>query len=278
MFKNILLAVDGSTYSDTVIQYGIKFAKKFKSHLSVVTVADIRIFEWVSAVGTDGFVPIVPTSVYEQESRKLLDEKCEKINKKVSQWLQKEKCSFSAQKLVGSPTEHILEQSNLADLAIIGKRGEYERWDNSALGATVESVSRNIYKPLVVTKKDFIPIENILLAYDGSAHANKAMQYSGHIAETLKAKITIITVCEDQQVAEHYSREAEKYLNNYQISINHVNVSGSHGRQIVDYAEKSDQSLIAIGAYGHSRLKQALLGSTTDYILRHSKCPVLLAK
>ncbi|MBD3384730.1 hypothetical protein GF407_07360 [candidate division KSB1 bacterium] len=120
--------------------------------------------------------------------------------------------------------------------------------------------------------------KNILLAYDGSAHANKAMLYSGHIAEMLKAKITIITVYEDQQVVEHYSREAEKYLSNYQIAINHINVSGSHARQIVEYAEKSNQSLIAIGAYGHSRLKQALLGSTTGYILGHSKCPVLLAK
>ncbi len=278
MFKNILLAVDGSNYSDTVIQYGIRFAETFHSHLSVITVADSRIFEWVSAVGTDGFVPIVPTSLYEQESRKLLDEKCDKIIDKISKWLQKKNLSFSTKKLVGSPTEHILEQSVLSDLVIIGKRGEYERWDNNALGVTVESVSRHIYKPLIVTKKEYIPVKNILLAYDGSTHANKAMQFSGHIAETFKATITVIAVYEDEQIAEHYLTEAKNYLNNYKVKVNVRRLSGSHGKRIVEFAEKSEQNLIAIGAYGHSRLKQALLGSTTDFILRRSKCPVLLAK
>jgi len=43
MFKNILLAVDGSNYTDSVLSHGIFLAKKFKSRLHLITVADIRI-------------------------------------------------------------------------------------------------------------------------------------------------------------------------------------------------------------------------------------------
>ena len=66
MFKNILLAVDGSRYTDSVLNTGIELARAFHSFLRVISVADVRVFEWASAIGSDGFVPIAPTGIYRQ--------------------------------------------------------------------------------------------------------------------------------------------------------------------------------------------------------------------
>jgi len=67
MIKSILLAVDGSAFTEPVLQYGITLAQKFQALLRVLTVIDIRIFEWAVAIGVEGFAPIIPSSGYQEE-------------------------------------------------------------------------------------------------------------------------------------------------------------------------------------------------------------------
>lgn len=278
MFKNIMLAVDGSAYTDAVLSHGIELAKAFASNILVITVADIRIFEWASAVGADGFISIIPSGTYQEEARQLLDEKCDKLLAKCSEKLAKEKINFETQKLVGSPVDLIVEKSQISDLVILGKRGEFARWDHRAVGVTAEAVSRQIRKPMLVCKSQYRPIKKILIGYDGSNHANCALQYLGHIAEALNAPITIMCVTEDQEMGQHYCQEAEAYLSHYKIDLECKIVAGHPDEMIVNYAHTNEFDLIGIGAYGHSRIREAILGSTTEHILLKSPCAVLLAR
>lgn len=278
MFKNIMLAVDASAYTDAVLSHGIALAKELKSKLLVITVADIRIFEWASAVGADGFISIVPSGTYQDESRNILEEKCDKLLAKCSEMLKKENVSFETEKLLGSPSDLILERSLITDLLVIGKRGEFARWDTKALGVTVEAVSRNTHKPLLVATNKYTPIKKIVVGYDGSDHANCALQYVGHLAENLKADVSIRCITEDQDLGRHCCDEAQSYLSNYKIKIDTDISSGNPDEVLVHLAQSNKYDLIAIGAYGHSRIREAILGSTTEHILRKSPCPVLLAK
>jgi len=278
MFKNIMLAVDGSVYTDSVLSLGISLGRAFHSHLQVLTVADIRVFEWATAIGSDGFVPITPTSLYQKESIRLLEEKCIKVLEKCNQILEKEQLDFEVEKMVSSPVNAIIERSQISDLVIMGKCGEFSRWDKKQLGATVETVSRLIRKPIIVADKKHTPIQNILFGYDGSANANQVMPYVGHLSESLKALLTVLTITDDEELGRHYLTEAEKYFKNYNVKIESILLPGTPDKEIIKYAENNNMNLIAIGAYGHSRIREALLGSNTDYVLRYSPCHVMLAK
>ena len=278
MFKNIMLAVDGSLYADSVLSTSVSLAKAFHSHISIITVADVRVFEWATAVGTDGFVPIVPSGLYQDESRKILEEKTDKILKKCAQILSKESISFETEKLIGAPADSIVEKSHLSDLIIMGKRGEFAKWGKKTLGATTEAVSRTVHKPMLVVDKEFRPFKNILIAYDGSQHANKVLQYVGHFAEYLGSEVTILCISNDKEAGEENCQEAEKYLKNYDIMPKSVIEPGHPEKEIVRFSHENDFQLTAIGAYGNSRIKEALLGSTTEHILRFSHSAVLLAK
>ena len=278
MFKNIMLAVDGSLYADSVLATGVSLAKAFHSHISVITVADVRVFEWATAVGADGFVPIIPSGLYQDESRKILEEKTDKILEKCTQILSKENISFETEKLMGAPADSIVEKAHLSDLIIMGKRGEFAKWDKKTLGATTEAVSRTVHKPMLVVDKEFRPFKNILIAYDGSQHANKVLQYVGHFAEYLGSEIIILCVSNDKEAGEDNCLEAEKYLKNYDIIPKSFVEAGHPEKEIVKFSHENDINLTAIGAYGNSRIKEALLGSTTEHILRFSHSAVLLAK
>ena len=261
-----------------MVQYGVHLATAFKSHLTVLTVADIRIFEWASAIGTDGFIPIVPSGIYKQESRKILEEKCDKVLDKCRSLLHGKNIAYELLKRIGSPVDAILDMSLLSDLIIMGKRGEYERWDNRSLGATVESISRYIKKPLIVCNDRFKEIDKILVGFDESEHAYKALQYVGHIAEALEAELTVIAVTDDKELGKHDLKKAGNYLGNYQIDLKSEIIGGDPDKKICDFAFSNQHDLIAIGAFGRLRIKETILGSTTEHILRRAHSPVLLAK
>jgi nucleotide-binding universal stress UspA family protein len=278
MFKNIMIAVDGSAYTESVINHAVTLAGFFSSQIFVVTVVDVRIFEWASAVGADGFVTVVPSGIYQDESMSILDEKCEKILEKTGALLQKENLKFKLEKMVGSPVESILEKAQIADLVIMGKRGEFERWDKNELGVTVQAISRNIAKPLLVVKKECRPLKKILLGYDSSDHANKALQITAHLAEKVGAQLTVISATNDPEYGRRSCNEALEYLSSYTIKVDTTVLAGDPDKELVHYAQQFDMDLIAIGAFGHSRIREAILGSTTEHILRFSTIPVFLAK
>ena len=267
MIKSILLAVDGSVYTDSVVQHGIALAKAFSAKLRVVTVSDIRVFEWVSAVGSDGFVPMVSSSEYQSESQELLEEKCDRVLEKCSNILQKSGLEFETVKLSGSPAHILCDQAHLADLLIMGRRGEFARWDSKMLGATIEAVSRHCHKPILMALQEYNPVKNLLVAYDGSSNSNKALQYAGYLGSGLGIPVTVISIADDQEWGKQNCDEANKYLQSYDVEIITEVRPGNADKEITRFAEERDFNLLVIGAYGHSRIREAILGSTTQHIL-----------
>jgi len=60
--------------------------------------------------------------------------------------------------------------------------------------------------------------------------------------------------------------------------VNTLALTGRLDEILVRHAAAEGYGMIAIGAYGHSRIRETLLGSTTDHILRQAETPLLLAK
>ena len=276
MIKSILLAVDGSIFTDSVLQHGVDLAKALAAKVRVLTVSDIRVFEWVSAVGSDGFVPMVSSGAYQNESQKLLEEKCDKVLEKCSKILSESGVVFETEKLTGSPAHIICDQTNLVDLLIMGRRGEFARWDSKMLGATIEAVSRHSHKPILMVLQEYSKVKNILVAYDGSTNSNKALQYAGYLGSGLDIPITVISVNDDKELAQYYCQEAQKYLQSYEVDISTKVKAGNAEKEITRFSEEGNFDFLVIGSYGHSRIREAILGSTTQHILRMSTTPVLL--
>jgi len=206
----------------------------------------------------------------------VLDEKCNKVLEKCEAILTEEKLDYQTEKILGSPMDSISDRAQIADLVVMGKRGEFARWEARALGATVEAVSRKVRKPILVAEKTFTPIKKILAAYDGSSHANQALQYVGHLAEAFHAQTTVLCVSDDKESGARCCLEAKEYLQSYDVQLTLETVSGHAEKEIISYAAKAEVDLIAMGAFGHSRIRKALLGSTTEHILRFAQNSVLL--
>ena len=52
--------------------------------------------------------------------------------------------------------------------------------------------------------------------------------------------------------------------------------TGNAPERIANFIRERGHDLLFIGAYGHSRIIEMVLGSTTEYVLRNTDCPVFL--
>ena len=167
MIKSILLSVDGSTYTDAQVKYCIQLAKAFKCKIRVLSIVDIRIFEWAVVMGTDGFVPIVPSNIYKEESQKILETKADAVLDKCSSILKQEGIDFEIEKISGPPVDIICEKARVVDLLLMGARGEFAKWKSRIVGATLDAVVRQWNKQILITPQKFKKVSKVLFAYDG---------------------------------------------------------------------------------------------------------------
>lgn len=120
----------------------------------------------------------------------------------------------------------------------------------------------------------------MLLAYDGSIESNKALHAGIDLAAALGTEITIVTVCQREQedIASKALKEAQQQALDHKLKPNVQLVHGNAEMEILNLCEKVGASLIVMGAYGHTRIRELILGSTTSHVLRKASVPVLLVR
>jgi nucleotide-binding universal stress UspA family protein len=179
---------------------------------------------------------------------------------------------------LGVIANEICERAKVADLVVIGHRGVNEEFSTGLLGSTAESITRKCPRPVFVSTKKFTPVLRPLLAYDGSQRASSAMESAAEFCTVLKLPLTVLTIAKEQKLAESVVQQAKSYLGSYAIETSFEIDRGYPEQKIIDYLSKFEYDLLFIGAYGHRRIIEMVLGSTTEYVLRKTPCPVFLTR
>jgi nucleotide-binding universal stress UspA family protein len=177
---------------------------------------------------------------------------------------------------MGLIANEICERSKVADLVVIGHRGINEEFSTGLLGTTAESITRKCPRPVFVSTKKFKAIERPLLAYDGSQRASSAMESAAEFCTVFGLPLHVLSIAKEEQIARNVSQQAKSYLSSYAVDVRYEIDRGYPEQKIIDNLTKFDYDLLFIGAYGHRRIIEMVIGSTTEYVLRNSPCPVFL--
>ena len=137
----------------------------------------------------------------------------------------------------------------------------------------------------------------ILLATDGSSHAELAAMKAVELAKSTGARLHVVAVGRTFPAAvydvyteswqEDLRREAQEILEEQvrkieeaggTVAIAHRKMNEHRDEAIVHLAEEIDADLIVIGSRGFGGLKRALLGNVADSVVRHAHCPVLVVR
>ena len=163
-----------------------------------------------------------------------------------------------------------------ADLILIGKRGEHADFNTMHLGSNLERVVRAATKPVLVAARAFKPIERAVIAFDNGPSVHKAI---AHIAQgQLFPGIALHLVSagkEEPKTRQALEAAAKSLIDNGHDVVTSIK-EGEPEAVISDYITAQSIDLLVMGAYGHSRIRNLLIGSTTTHMIRQCRVPVML--
>jgi nucleotide-binding universal stress UspA family protein len=163
-----------------------------------------------------------------------------------------------------------------AGLIVIGKRGQNTESDESHLGSNFERVVRASHRPILVASRDFRPIKRFLIAFDGGASAIKAVNYLAGNQAFNDLEVQMLSVAEPGSSASQKLESATSLLRNAGYTVETTIRPGQPEAVICEQIKTNDIDLLLMGAYGHSRIRNLIIGSTTTSMIRSCKIPVLL--
>jgi len=190
MLKKILVAVDGSDASIEAFEYALSLAEKLKAELEVLVVVDQRKTQ-VPLMYAGGSYDLSYERVYippDQELQAFYErlrgdlysfaEKClDRCESKCTQ----RGIAFSRRVVEGYPAEEIEKEALSADIVVVGQYGENAGIKKETVGSTTEELARKSPRPLLVCPGKREKLEKILIPYDGSRTAERALQfYTAH--------------------------------------------------------------------------------------------------
>lgn len=176
----------------------------------------------------------------------------------------------------GKLSEEIANYEADADLVVIGKRGNNANFEKGHLGSNLERVVRSCQHPVLVASRAFGKMDNFVLAFDGGASAKKAVHYAASNPLLKGMHAYLLYVGSGNAKIEAALAEAEATLKAAGFEVTIEQRDGDPEKVIGDVVAQDHIDLLVMGAYGHSSIRQLIVGSTTTAMIRTVKIPVLL--
>ncbi|MEO3387257.1 universal stress protein [Mesorhizobium sp. CAU 1741] len=174
---------------------------------------------------------------------------------------------------VGEP---LVEEARLRDLTIVPLVKEDKSWASLVQGLVFDSG-----RPVLLLPEaggETFALERVAIGWDGGRAATRAIGDALPLLQRA-GEVTIVTVNHDKHVPEHATgAQLAEHLSRHGVTATVRNVErkgGSVGEAIDAAASGAD--LVVMGAFGHSRLRDFLLGGATQYMLKNPARPTLLS-
>lgn len=178
----------------------------------------------------------------------------------------------------GRLVETMTELEDDVRLFVLGKRGDGAGAVHSPLGSHLERAARSVHRPLLVTPPAFRPIQRFAIAFDGSATTRKCVKMVAASPLLSGLPALLISVTEKPAALRDAQTWARQRLEQAGFEVDAVLATGDVDEVLPALIAERDTDLMVMGAYGHSRIRRMLVGSTTTLMLRACPIPVLLLR
>ena len=288
MIRSILVGMDESLESSkSALNVAIEISKLANAKVKGFYIENIsRLLEWQpvelmgAAIGVSSGMPSSRPTIEQVEAEKEFIKEGNQLKDIFDTECSKNKVNSVFYTKRGQVDELIIEESRKVDLVVIGRRGKTYPENSQEPGPITESLLRHTTKPVVVVPEGAKLTNNILIGYDSSQTAQRALSIGALFGKLQSSEIKVVSVGDDIDSANRPLNEAEEFLSPYQLKVQYIVDFGSNkpSKAIIDQAKDFKAGLIVLGAFGANKLLESIFGSTTREVLIKSTCPVLLCR
>ncbi len=281
--NNILTCTDGSNYSQSVYELSAWAANRTGASIHVLHMLDhhrgqATATDLTGNIGIDtGSALLEELTDFEEKKSRIARLRGKAIGDDAKQKLKGagvEKVTTELRH--GALVDQIEEIERSADLLVIGKRGNSAGQAKSHLGSNLERVLRSSIRPVLVAPEAILPVETFLLAYDGGPSSEKAVQFAIEQDLLKGLKCLLLRAGKLDSNAEWFLHETAGKLRSAGYDVETQVSPGSPAEVIAQNLADGAVQLLLMGAYGHSKIRSFMMGSTTTTVLLNSHAPVLM--
>jgi nucleotide-binding universal stress UspA family protein len=174
----------------------------------------------------------------------------------------------------------LVDYARLRDLTIIGAPDPNQgHWFAESI--IFGSGRPTLIIPAVGQDKRLFKMEHVVVAWDFSQQAARAVADSMTILEKAK-RVSVVTITNEKEIdTKRSGSELAKHLALHGVSVvlEQVDAAGRPiGGVLESYVGATQADLLVMGAYGHSRLREFVLGGATRSMLSNPPLPLLLSR
>jgi nucleotide-binding universal stress UspA family protein len=274
MIKDILVNL-GLQGSDPAGDFAVSVAALFEAHLVAVAVD----YEPIIPGATPGVVPPEFIESQKRDSEKAVREAAARF----SQIAERQGVSFEAVMInddVGGAAEQLGQMARRFDLAVIGQSGPEKGMPEEVV---VEGLLFGAGGPVIVVpyiQKTPIKLDHVLVCWDGSRNSARAVADAIPLLGKAKAVEIVIVSRDGGKRDELPGADLGQHLARHGIttSVTHLTAPDIDvADTILSYVSDSDTDFLVMGGYGHSRLREFVLGGVTRGILSSMTVPTLMS-
>ncbi len=178
----------------------------------------------------------------------------------------------------GGLAESLLALENQTRLLVMGLHGESSSERDTHIGSQLETVIRSMHRPILLVPDEYREPRSAMLAFDGSATAFKGVELLAGSPVLRGMPLHLVMIGPDTNDRWEQLRKAEKMLAGLGTEITLAIRAGDVEPALHAYQEEHDIDILVMGAYGHSRIRQFLVGSTTTTMLKTADKPLVVLR
>ncbi len=278
MLKTMLIGLDGTRDSDPALEYGLQLALRCDALVvgcGVIDEPGVRVTE--ATLFAEGYFAAGNTTTL-SDARRAAEQTLQHFTDRCAQL--GVRCLSLLD--VGTPHVQIVAEAHRYDLVVLGCHTHFELGWRGADDATLHHVLQECARPVIVVPSGPpAPLDGpIVLAFDGSVRASRTLYdlVASHVSEG--RTIHILSIDRDAAVANRIAARAVDFLRYHELDAVPHAFDGAFpaAEAVLGSVEQLGGTMLAIGAYGHTSLREFFLGSTTRSVMTRAAVPVFCSR
>jgi nucleotide-binding universal stress UspA family protein len=177
----------------------------------------------------------------------------------------------------GEIAPKICERALLTDLVVLNVAHPPSSGLTS-LGSGLRTIIWRCARPMLAVSGWSTLIDQTLLAFDGSPKAREALFVATYLAERWPTTLTVVAVTDGSRVTATALADVQRYLDLHEVAADFVDAAGPVGETLLKIADERQINLLLLGGYSANPVKEVILGSTVNRILREAPCPIFICR
>ncbi len=274
--KAILALADGGAGTEATLKTALLVAQGFQAHLDVLHVrADAETMVPIVGEGMSGAMveQVMDAMVKSIETRAAAARAAyQRVCEPAAGGLGAGKVAW--REVTGREPEVTAATARLADIIVLGRPDSAEE---APMAATIDAALFDTGRPVLVAPPDAPASigKRIVVAWNGSPQSARAISVALPFLKLAEQVVIVVGGGEDSHAP---ASGLVQYLERHGVraTVEGFEVAHGIGKTILDQAGRLGADLLVMGAYGHSRLREMILGGATREVLAGATIPVLM--